>query len=445
MNSFALFVFYSLPVISSFSYIIFFFSFTGIMIVITAIGNMLVCLSVCLVRKLRRAPNFLLVSLAVSDLCVALLVMPLALHYELAGDWRLGATVCDMWVAFDITCCTASILNLCMISVDRYLAITKPLTYGVRRRSRRTYISIGVTWLMSALVSVPPLLILGNEHGSDDNPICEVSQNFGYQLYATLSSFYIPMFVMVFMYCKIYLAAKRVVESDKGRVFSQRCIPHTNSCPGTWDSKSEQLDAFVQLKAPQLNNTHRRHSSVDLGDGSASKMYNLEAYKVGDRAVTAVCKPRISAIVKDRKASITLGIIMTAFVVCWLPFFVVALLRSLFTNLWVPKEVLSSVLWLGYANSMLNPIIYVTFHQDFRRSFKEMLCFRCHLVNETFREEAYRDQYGETPLCSAPNTSWPSPYCKTYTPLVPRSSVCASSNKSDGFVANHKNIQNTFM
>lgn len=420
------------------------------MIVITAIGNMLVCLSVCLVRKLRRAPNFLLVSLAVSDLCVALLVMPLALHYELVGDWRLGATICDMWVTFDITCCTASILHLCMISVDRYLAITKPLTYGVRRRSRRTYASIGLTWIMSALVSVPPLLILGNEHGSTDNPTCEVSQNFGYQLYATLSSFYIPMFVMVFMYCKIYLAAKRVVESDKkGRLGAQRGIPHTNSCPGgTWDT--EKLEAFVQLKAPELNNrlsnAHRRHSSVDLGDGATTKMYNLEAYKVGDRAVTTVCRPRISSIVKDRKASITLGIIMTAFVVCWLPFFVVALLRSLFTNLWVPKEVLSSVLWLGYANSMLNPIIYVTFHQDFRRSFKEMLCFRCHLVNETFREEAYRDQYGDTPLCSGPpNTSWPSAYCKTYTSLVPKSSICATSNKADGFLANNKQMQSTFM
>lgn len=418
------------------------------MIVITAIGNMLVCLSVCLVRKLRRAPNFLLVSLAVSDLCVALLVMPLALHHELAGGWRFGATVCDMWVAFDITCCTASILNLCMISVDRYLAITKPLTYGVRRRSRRTYVSIGLTWLMSALVSVPPLLILGNEHGSPESPKCEVSQNFGYQLYATLSSFYIPMLVMVIMYCKIYLAAKKVVESDKkGRLAAQRCIPRTNSSPypGVWESTHEKLDAFVQLKAPDLNNSHRRHSSVDLGDGSA-KMYNLEAYKVGDRAVTAVCKPKISAIVKDRKASITLGIIMTAFVVCWLPFFVVALLRSLFTSLWVPPSVLSSVTWLGYANSMLNPIIYVTFHQDFRRSFKEMLCFRCHLVNETFREEAYRDQYGDTPLCSGPpNTSWPSPYCKTYTSLAPRSSICATPQKSDGFVMNNKQMQSTFM
>lgn len=124
------------------------------MIFATAVGNLLVCLSVCLVRKLRRAPNFLLVSLAVSDLCVALLVEPLALHYELVGEWRLGRAACDMWVAADVTCCTASILNLCMISVDRYLAITKPLTYGVRRRSRRTYLSIAGTWAMSALVSL---------------------------------------------------------------------------------------------------------------------------------------------------------------------------------------------------------------------------------------------------------------------------------------------------
>ncbi|XP_054711361.1 5-hydroxytryptamine receptor 1-like [Uloborus diversus] len=400
------------------------------MIVITAIGNMLVCLSVCLVRKLRRAPNFLLVSLAVSDLCVALLVMPIALHYELTGDWRLGATICNMWVAFDITCCTASILNLCMISVDRYLAITKPLTYGVRRRSRRTYVSIGLTWVMSTLVSVPPLLILGNEHGTEDNPTCDVSQNFGYQLYATLSSFYIPMLVMVMMYCKIYLAAKRVVESDKkGRLVAQRYLPKSGSG-----------------HSGQYSSNHRRSLSIEKGDGNANKMCTLEAYKVGDRAVTGVYRPKISAIVKDRKASITLGIIMTAFVVCWLPFFVVALLRSLFTNLWVPHVVRSCVLWLGYTNSMLNPIIYVTFHQDFRRSFKEMLCFRCHLVNETFREEAYRDQYGDTPLCSGPfPPTWPSPNFKAFPSTAPRTSICGTSRKLDTCNTNSKQMQNTFM
>ena len=56
-------------------------------------------------------------SLAISDLCVAILVMPLALQYELTGTWNLSQNICDLWVSFDVTCCTSSILNLCIISI----------------------------------------------------------------------------------------------------------------------------------------------------------------------------------------------------------------------------------------------------------------------------------------------------------------------------------------
>lgn len=91
----------------------------GLMIIATIIGNILVCLSVVLVRKLRHPSNYLLVSLAISDMCVATLVMPLALHNELSGGWNLGPSLCDMWVSFDVTCCTSSILNLCMISIGK--------------------------------------------------------------------------------------------------------------------------------------------------------------------------------------------------------------------------------------------------------------------------------------------------------------------------------------
>lgn len=65
------------------------------------------------------------------------------------------------------------------------------------------------------LISIPPLLVLGNEHGSGETATCEVSQNIGYQLYATLSAFYIPLSVMIVMYYKIYIAAKRVVEAEQ--------------------------------------------------------------------------------------------------------------------------------------------------------------------------------------------------------------------------------------
>ncbi|XP_022255119.1 5-hydroxytryptamine receptor 1-like [Limulus polyphemus] len=342
------------------------------MIAATAIGNSLVCISVYLVKKLRQPSNFLLVSLAVSDLCVSLLVMPIALHYELVGNWNLGPSTCDMWVAFDVTSCTASILNLCMISVDRYLAITKPLTYGVRRTSRRIWICIIFVWVLSCLISVPPLLVLGNEHGTLANPTCEVSQNFGYQLYATLGAFYIPLIIMIFVYLKIYIAAKRVVEAEhKSLVYAQRKLWRNENVAHN-NSISDSITA-QEMHAPSASDSISDHTFKSPGDGE-----NHEKNQTKSK----------SSVWKERKASVTLGIIMSAFTVCWLPFFVLALLRAIDEDMFnVSHQVRSLVLWLGYTNSMMNPIIYVTFHQDFRRTFKEILCLRCATVNNTMRRE----------------------------------------------------------
>lgn len=85
----------------------------------TVVGNLLVCIAVSIVRKLRTPSNWLIVSLAVADLLVALLVMPPAVVYEVEGRWTLGGTLCDVWTSCDVMLCTASILNLCMISIDR--------------------------------------------------------------------------------------------------------------------------------------------------------------------------------------------------------------------------------------------------------------------------------------------------------------------------------------
>ena len=87
---------------------------------------------------------------------------------------------------------------------------------------------------------------------------------------------------------------------------------------------------------------------------------------------------------------------MTAFTVCWLPFFILALLRpfSYLVDVSIPDWVFSICQWLGYANSMLNPIIYVTFHQDFRRAFRYLLCLQCATLDTRMREEAYQNQYG---------------------------------------------------
>lgn len=99
---------------------------------------------------------------------------------------------------------------------------------------------------------------------------------------------------------------------------------------------------------------------------------------------------------KERKASTTLGIIMSAFTICWLPFFVLACIRIFLADPDMVPPMLSSVfLWLGYCNSLLNPIIYATLNRDFRKPFREILYFRCSNLQHMMREEFYQSQYGD--------------------------------------------------
>ncbi|XP_058813096.1 5-hydroxytryptamine receptor 1-like [Topomyia yanbarensis] len=318
----------------------------------TIVGNVLVCVAVCLVRKLRRPCNYLLVSLAISDLCVALLVMPTALLYEVLEEWKFGTVFCDIWVSFDVLSCTASILNLCAISVDRYWAITKPLEYGVKRTPRRMILVIVLVWLVAACISLPPLLILGNEHMTNGHPSCSVCQNFFYQIYATLGSFYIPLAVMLFVYCQIFRAARRIVMEEKRAQTRLETAINGNATP----EKKLTPCGKVLVSTP-----HHKRLRFQLA--------------------------------KERKASTTLGIIMSAFVICWLPFFILALVRPFLGD---DHPTLSSLfLWLGYANSLLNPIIYATLNRDFRKPFQEILYFRCSNLNSMMREDFYHSQYGE--------------------------------------------------
>ena len=97
---------------------------TAIMLVII-LGNVLVVVAVALERSLSGTQNWFIASLAVSDILVGLFIMPLSLTNELLGYWPFGSVLCDLWLSTDVLLCTASILNLVLISVDRYCSITK--------------------------------------------------------------------------------------------------------------------------------------------------------------------------------------------------------------------------------------------------------------------------------------------------------------------------------
>ncbi|VDO19108.1 unnamed protein product [Heligmosomoides polygyrus] len=185
------------------------------MIAVTIVGNALVCLAVVLVRKLKQPANFLIVSLAIADFLVGLLVMPLALVDLLFSEWPLGRSMCKLWTTADLTLCTASIVSLCAISVDRYLVITRPLRYSAMRTTARMLAYIAIVWVIAAVVSISSHIIanLLDTEKSEDR-VCQVIQHFAYQIYATIISFYGPTLIMLILYVQIWRAAKRIARKD---------------------------------------------------------------------------------------------------------------------------------------------------------------------------------------------------------------------------------------
>ncbi|XP_044583091.1 5-hydroxytryptamine receptor 1 [Cotesia glomerata] len=412
----------------------------SLIVIGTIIGNILVCVAVILVKKLRRPCNYLLVSLAVSDLCVAILVMPMALLYEILGSWSLGPTMCNIWVSFDVLSCTASILNLCVISVDRYRAISEPLVYVQKRTKGRMLTWVFLVWLVAACISLPPVLILGNDHKYVNGAWhCDVCQNFGYQIYATLFSFYGPLTVMILVYYKIFRAAHKIVKDEQRaqRHLGAHCtleieppVDHTsiiNRASNTDSQTAHNTPTIKQHRSSSASTTCSGHAVKCFAGGprksneSQCPMLIKTDKRVGSSTTTlrpmgtgnkftiarnhlnSTCsvssphkkKQKIN-LVNERKATRTLGIIMSAFTICWLPFFVLALVRPFLSDpKSIPKILSSFFLWLGYCNSLLNPIIYATLNRDFRKPFREILCFRCSNLNHIIREEFYQSQYGD--------------------------------------------------
>ncbi|KAB7498290.1 Octopamine receptor [Armadillidium nasatum] len=162
------------------------------------------------VGPLRIVQNFFLVSLAVADLTVAVFVLPFNVAYNVIGKWIFGIHVCEMWLTCDILCCTASILSLCAIALDRYWAITDPINYAQKRTLKRVVVMIAMVWAVSVIICLPPLFGWNDwpEEFNINTP-CILTKARGFVIYSSMGSFYVPLVIMTIVYIKIFFATRR--------------------------------------------------------------------------------------------------------------------------------------------------------------------------------------------------------------------------------------------
>ncbi|XP_063086026.1 alpha-2B adrenergic receptor isoform X2 [Cavia porcellus] len=216
------------------------------LILFTIFGNALVILAVLTSRSLRAPQNLFLVSLAAADILVATLIIPFSLANELLGYWYFWRTWCEVYLALDVLFCTSSIVHLCAISLDRYWAVSRALEYNSKRTPRRIKCIILTVWLIAAVISLPPLIYKGDQGPQPRGlPQCKINQEAWYILASSIGSFFAPCLIMILVYLRIYLIAKR----------SHRRGPRAKGGPGEGQSKESRPSpggAPASAKVPPL-------------------------------------------------------------------------------------------------------------------------------------------------------------------------------------------------
>ncbi|XP_037385861.1 alpha-2C adrenergic receptor [Talpa occidentalis] len=405
----------------------------GVLIVFTVVGNVLVVIAVLTSRALRAPQNLFLVSLASADILVATLVMPFSLANELMAYWYFGQVWCGVYLALDVLFCTSSIVHLCAISLDRYWSVTRAVEYNLQRTPRRVKATIVAVWLISAVISFPPLVSLYRRPDGAAYPQCGLNDETWYILSSCVGSFFAPCLIMGLVYARIYRVAKRrtrslsekrapggpdgaapPTENGLGAGENGHCAPPRRPRAGAAPEDSPEDSpggggagrgaAGGRRRRGALRRGGRRRAAA-AGEGGAAgadgrgpagpadpgalaaarapgpggRLSRASARSVEfflsrrRRARSSLCRRKVAQ-AREKRFTFVLAVVMGVFVLCWFPFFFSYSLYGICREACrVPGPLFKFFFWIGYCNSSLNPVIYTVFNQDFRRSFQHIL------------------------------------------------------------------------
>lgn len=402
-----------------------------IIIIGILLGNSLVITSVLLYQRLRRSiSNSFIASLAVADLLVAIFVLPFSLADEVMGYWLFGDFLCRTWLVVDVWFCTASILHLCAISIDRYVAIAHPLRYPNLMTHRRCRLTCLAMWILSFIICFPALINWGSDSADGDTelttnlttnntstmntpPECGVTygNSPGYTIYSAMGSFFIPSFVLCGFYVKIFLLTRKFLhQSQSGAIRSTQnghSVLRIHRGGATYKDTTNNLFSYEKhhlITPTQLTDlTDDGSKLADIDTNSVVDHTNLARHSGSSQSIPLTltldsrrpeAAPRLTrkpsrtnmghTMNKETRAAKTVAIIVGCFIVCWAPFFVCYVIVGV-SDYKITEPLFNVFFWIGYINSLINPCVYALFSMDYRHAFKKIL--RCQVKRSVVQHQ----------------------------------------------------------
>lgn len=310
----------------------------GIIFCASIFGNSMVCLAVICQRDMRTVTNFYIVNLAVADLLVSLICLPVNAINGVSMVWLFGSSMCKFFGFFPMVSLCVSIFTLMMIAVDRYLAICRPLKFQIS--ATRVTVVVAIIWVVSFTLASP--LIVVNE----------VERMRGMEIIGYPN----------------WLAACVEIRWEGTAWQKIYYIGVTYVC---------YLMPLFVIAAAYANVCKRLWSGIPTEELSHSETQKLNKSSK-EKSKTA------EQIESRRKVARMLIVVVMIFAVCLLPLQIVNLLRVFgyfqkFDPIAEPNKSHTPMLianLIAYINSAVNPIIYNFMSAKFRKAFRAMLCCR---------------------------------------------------------------------
>ncbi|XP_051731456.1 trace amine-associated receptor 13c-like [Ctenopharyngodon idella] len=283
---------------------------------VTILGNLVVIISIAHFKQLQTPTNILVMSLALTDLLLGLVVMPFSMIRSVNGCWYYGDAFCLLHSTFDLFLTAVSIAHLVCIAIDRHQAVCYPLQYPTRITIPVAWVMVLISWTLVAVYSYGIAYSKANVEGLEEYiesiycmGSCTLLFNALWGALDAIIGFFLPCSVMVGLYARIFVVAKK--------------------------------------HARKLDDAHQQE--------------NENVFKSSRRS--------------ERKAAKTLGVVMGVFIICWLPYFINSIIDP-YINFSTPVALLEVFVWLAYINSTINPIIYGLFYPWFRKTLSLILTMR---------------------------------------------------------------------
>ncbi|XP_053316253.1 dopamine receptor 2-like [Spea bombifrons] len=341
-------------------------------------GNILVIVVIAATKGFHSVTSLFIINLAISDCLVGLGVMPFVALSLLYDDWSNINELCLFVGYVSSVYCTASVLSVAAVSLDRYWAIVDCLKYDNPWTTQRSLCIIIWIWVQAALTCCPPLLGWSRLVYVPSKYTCTIdwANSTSYALFFSAVSFFLPASMLIYCYIRIVIIA--IMHAKKIRILENQ-LQKNSPRKKIADVEKPTCSKLIYIVNCKLLTDPRSCDSQSVCSFNPDCLKNIKRGLFAENDFYG----------RDRSGRLRVIFMVVVFICCWVPYMIINIIQAVgATTLQKTTDISSPVLtttyWLMLLNSDLNPLLYALLSKRFQKALKVLLrkvCSRVSLEN----------------------------------------------------------------